>query len=274
MSLKVLFLGEIVGRAGLTAVKKFLPPFRQEEKIDLVVANAEGTTGGFGLGKNHALYLRKLGVDVVTVGEKGFFKKDLTELMGKSAFLLRPANFPPEVPGRGYRLTEINGQKIAVISLLGQNGFTRMHLNNPFHTMNYLLEKLKDNDTILVEFHAATTAEKQAMACFLDGKAAVVAGTHSKALTADAEVLAGGTGRITDTGRCGSLQSVGGFLPKTEIDKFLTGIPARSRETAAGTEIQGALFEIDGNRCLSAEIIRKPVTVAEAESSDREADEC
>ena len=198
MSSKVLFLGEIVGRAGLTAVKKFLPSFRQEEKIDLVVANAEGTTGGFGLGKNHALYLRKLGVDVVTVGEKGFFKKDLTELMGKSAFLLRPANFPPEVPGRGYRLTEINGQKIAVISLLGQNGFTRMHLNNPFHTMNYLLEKLKDNDTILVEFHAATTAEKQAMACFLESKDFEDALSMAVSIGGDADTLGAITGGLAE----------------------------------------------------------------------------
>lgn len=272
MALKILFLGEVVGRAGLTAVKKFLPNFKKEENIDLVIANAEGTTGGYGLGKNHALYLRKLGVDVVTVGEKGFFKKDLTELLGKSSFLLRPANFPSEAPGRGYRLLQINDQKIAIISLLGQNGFNRIHLNNPFHTMNYLLDKLKENDTILVEFHAATTAEKQAMAHFLDGKAAAVAGTHSKALTADAEVLAGGTGRITDTGRCGSVQSVGGFLPKTEIDKFLTGIPYRSRETAAGAEIQGCLFEAEGNRCLSAQLIRKQVTVAEAESAAVEVD--
>lgn len=270
MALKVLFLGEIVGRAGLTAVKKFLPSFRTQEKIDLVIANGEGTTGGFGLGKNHALYLRKLGVDVVTVGEKGFFKKDLLELMGKSSFLLRPTNFSPEVPGRGFRIMEINGQKIAVISLLGQNGFTRIHLNNPFQTIDRLFEKLKDIDTFLIEFHAATTAEKQAMAFFVDGKAAAVVGTHSKALTSDAEILPKGTGRLTDNGRCGSLQSVGGFLPSVEIEKFLTGVPARSRETVAGTEIQGVLFEVEGNRCLSAEILRRPVTVADIAKEEEE----
>ena len=193
------------------------------------------------MGKNHALYLRKLGVDVVTVGEKGFFKKDLLELMGKSSFLLRPTNFSPEVPGRGFRIMEINGQKIAVISLLGQNGF-----------------------------NAATTAEKQAMAFFVDGKAAAVVGTHSKALTSDAEILPKGTGRLTDNGRCGSLQSVGGFLPSVEIEKFLTGVPARSRETVAGTEIQGVLFEVEGNRCLSAEILRRPVTVADIAKEEEE----
>ena len=201
-----------------------------------MIANGEGTTGGFGLGKNHALYLRKLGVDVVTVGEKGFFKKDLLDLMGKSSFLLRPANFS----------------------------------NNPFQTIDRLFEKLKDIDTFLIEFHAATTAEKQAMAFFVDGKAAAVVGTHSKALTSDAEILPKGTGRLTDNGRCGSLQSVGGFLPSVEIEKFLTGVPARSRETVAGTEIQGVLFEVEGNRCLSAEILRRPVTVADTAKEEEE----
>lgn len=263
MSLKVLFLGEIVGRAGLTAVKKFLPEFKEKEGIDLVIANGEGTTGGFGLGKNHALYLRKLGIDIVTLGEKGFFKKDLPELLGKSSFLLRPANYPPDVPGRGYRIMDVKDSKVGILSLMGQNGFTRVHLNNPFHTANYLLEKLKECSIILVDFHGATTAEKQSMAHFLDGKVSAIAGTHSKALTADAEILPNGTGRITDTGRTGSLHSVGGFLPKVEIDKFITGILSRSMESAAGTEVQGVVFEVEGRRCLSARLVRQPVTVSD-----------
>ena len=139
MSLKVLFLGEIVGRAGLTAVKKFLPSFRQEEKIDLVVANAEGTTNGFGLGKAHAMQLTHLGINLLTGGEKIFYKVEMVEFFPKCSFVLRPMNYPQKTPGKGYRIVEIAGKRVAIINMLGQSGFSRVCVMNPLNAADMIL---------------------------------------------------------------------------------------------------------------------------------------
>jgi metallophosphoesterase (TIGR00282 family) len=259
--MRILFVGEIVGKAGVFCLKTGLSALKAEKGIDFVIANGEGTTGGFGLGKNHSIYLHKLGVDVITGGEKIYYKKDLVPFLPKASFIMRPANYPPGNPGRGYRVFQVGDKKLGVIVLLGQSGFNRVHLSNPFTFLPEIVAKLKqDTDTIILDFHAATTAEKYTMFYHADGKVSAVIGTHAKAITSDAAVLPGGTGVICDTGRTGSLGSVGGLDPEKEISKYLTGIPERSVETGQNLEIQGAVIDIsDDGKAKSIEALRYPI---------------
>jgi len=245
VSFRVLCIGEIVGKTGVYTVKALLSRLKKEKSIDFVIANGEGTTGGFGIGKNHSIYLRKLGIDVITTGEKVYYKKDMVEHIQKAPYILRPANYPPGNPGRGWRIYEKDGRKIGVISLLGQSGFRRTHLSNPFTFLPEIVSRLKDEaHMIVLDFHATTTAEKYTMFYLADGKVSAVAGTHNKALTADAQILPGGTAVICDTGRTGSLMSVGGLDPEVEIRKFLNQIPERSRNWGVLPELQGVIIEI------------------------------
>ena len=265
MNIRILFLGEIVGRPGIHALKDGLKKLKETQDIDFVVANGEGTTNGFGIGKNHALQILKLGIDLITTGEKTYFKKEMVEHIVKNARIIRPANYPAGNPGRGYRIFDIKGIKVGFITLLGNSDFPRTHLSNPYHATNVLIEKLKpETQAICLQFHASTTAEKQTMAFHVDGKIAAMIGTHTKVLTSDARVLAGGTAMVTDNGHCGSNAGVGGFDAKIEIERFLTQIPSRSQEAWGNLELQGVLVEIDeAGKAVSIETIRQPVAEPE-----------
>jgi len=259
-------------------VKSVLSRLRKEQQVDFVIANGDGATGGFGIGKNHSIYLRKLGIDVITGGDQTFFKKDIAEHIDKAYYMLRPANMPPEMPGRGWRhytvtppndptgtespVAQPDGApasetdagtepvspevKIAVVSLLGQSGFDRIHGGNPFTYLGNVLERIaKDARVVIVDFHATTTAEKYTMFHFLDGKVTAVVGSGQRVQTADAQVMPSGTAVICDAGRTGSIDSVNGLLPEPEIKKYLTRIPIRSEETWDALELQGVMIEID-----------------------------
>ncbi len=261
MGLKILCIGEIVGKPGIFSIKSGLKKIRQEKHIDFVIANGEGATGGFGIGKNHSLYLHKLGIDVITAGEKVFYKKDMVPHIGKCSFMLRPANYPPGTPGRGWGIYQAEDRKIGVVSLLGQSGFNRVHLSNPFTYIPEIINRIKDEtDIIILDFHAATTAEKYSMFFHVDGRISAVAGTHSKALTSDAAVFPHGTGIICDTGRTGSSTGVGGLDPSVEITKFLTQVPERSKEWWNDLEIQGVIYDIDSEgKTENIEVLRYPI---------------
>lgn len=246
MGVRVLCIGEIVGKAGVFCVKKLLPKLKKEREIDFVIANGEGATGGFGIGRNHAVYLHKLGIDVITGGEKVYYKKDIILHLAKASYMLRPANYPPGNPGRGWRVYGVGDNRIAVISLLGQAGFKRVHLSNPFTFLPGIVERLKvDTSMIILDFHAATTAEKCTMFHHADGLVSAVVGSHFKVQTADEGVYPHGTGVICDAGRTGSQLSVGGLDPKIEIQKFLLQIPERSQDAWGCLELQGVLLDID-----------------------------
>ncbi len=244
--MKILFIGEIVGRAGIKTVKEVLPPLKEELHLDFVVANGNGTTGGFGMGKNHAIRLNKLGMDILTSGECVYYKKDMLPFIGKAPFMLRPANYPPGSPGRGWGVFEKDGKKLGVINLLGLSGYERVHLSNPFSYVGELIKKVREQTPhILINFHALPTAEKKTMAALVDGKVSAMMGTGAKALTADAQISAKGSGTITDAGRSGALYSVGGLLPEIEIRKFLTQLPERSKDAETPGELQGVFLELD-----------------------------
>jgi metallophosphoesterase (TIGR00282 family) len=256
-ALRILFVGEIVGKAGVFCIKSALPRLRKELDINFVVANADGATGGFGIGKNHAIYLRKLGVDVITGGEQIFFKKDMVPHIDSASYVLRPANLPPAAPGRGWRYFNVGEERVAVISLLGQSGFDRIHASNPFTYLPELAGRAR-NETpyVIVDFHAVTTAEKNTMFYRADGEVSAMIGTGTRVQTADAVIMPRGTAVISDAGRTGSRDSVAGLDPGPEIRKFLTSMPERSADAWGVLELQGVVVEIgpDG-KALSIEPI-------------------
>jgi metallophosphoesterase (TIGR00282 family) len=257
---RILFIGEIVGKSGVWTVKELLPKVRQEQRIDFVIADGEGATGGFGIGKNHAVYLHKLGIDAITTGECCYYKKDIVEHFNRAPYMIRPANFPQRNPGRGFMVFEKDGRKIAVVSLLGTAGFKRIHLKNPFSLLPKLLESIApQTNAIILDFHAFTTAEKGTMFAIADGRLSAVIGTHTRALTADSRVLPGGTAVITDAGRTGSIASVAGLDPEIEIRKLTSLVHEYSKEAWAGLEMQGVVVEIgDDGKAVSIERIRVP----------------
>ncbi len=285
--MRILYIAEIVGKPGIYCVKTHLARLRKELNIDFVVANGDGATGGFGIGKNHSVYLRKLGVDVITGGDQTFFKKDIADHIDKAPYILRPANLPPEMPGRGWRHFTVNPSewsqidnaspadddgksvdapdggeqrqaggdetsqslprvKVAVVNLIGQSGFTRIHGGNPFTYLANVLERIqKDSVVVIVDFHAMTTAEKYTMFHYLNGKVTAVVGSGQRVQTADAHVMSSGTAVICDAGRTGSQNSVGGMSPGPEIKKYLTKIPVKSEEGWDALELQGVLLDVD-----------------------------
>ena len=267
---RVLCIGEVVGKAGVYCIKKLLPEIKKEENIDFVIANTEGVTGGFGIGKNHSVYMRKLGIDCQTLGEKGYYKKDIVEHIVKAPYILRPANYPPGNPGRGWRVYDCGEKKIGVFSMLGQSGFPRTHLSNPFTYAPELADRLKaDADIIIMDFHAATTAEKYTMFHLMDGKVSAVVGTHTKAQSADEQVMVGGTAIICDNGRTGSIESVGGLDSSIEIEKFLTQVPERSSDAWKKLELQAVIIEFnDDGTAKSIQRIRKETEAPDAGESD------
>ena len=273
LGLKILYIGEITGKGGVFCIKKLLPGIKEEFSVDFTIAGCEGTTGGFGIGKTHAVYLKKLGIDVLVVGEKDFFKKDMVDYIPKAPFILRAANYPPNVPGRGYRIYQAGEHKIGVLTLLGNSGFNRIHLNNSFYYLPELAEKMrKETNIIIFDFHAATTAEKKAMTYHAEGKVSAVIGSHAKVMTADEKILPGGTAAITDAGRTGSQNSVGGLDPQIEIKKFLSQIPERSQDCLDNLELQGVLLDIDPEtgKAISIERVKKSCVPEKEECMNEE----
>lgn len=260
MGIRILYVAEIVGKAGVFTVKKLLAAARRDLKADFVIGNADSATGGAGLGRQHAVYLRKLGLEAITTGECAYYKRDIVEHMPKAPYLLRPANYPYGNPGRGYKVFTCGESKVAVVQLLGQAGFSRVHLANPYQSISDLSRKLREETPIIIlDFHAATTAEKQTMSHHAGGLVSAVIGSHTKAQTSDARIMRGGTAYITDAGRTGSLLSVGGLDPATRIGEYLTGVSAWAKDGTLGLELQGCLVEVGADgRAVSIEALRIP----------------
>ena len=270
--MRVLYLGEVVGSSGVYTVKRLLKNFRKERGIDFVIAGGDGATGGYGTGKNHSVYLRKLGVDCLTGGECIYYKRDMVAHIEKSPYIVRPANYLDENPGRGFEIYNTGGEEIAVIVLLGQAGFDRVHLANPFSRLSELVESIsRRTKRIVIDFHANTTAEKHTMFFHIDGQVSAVIGSHTKVMTTDESISTKGTASITDAGRTGSSESVGGLEPAIEIEKFLSQIPERSKAAWKRLEMQGIILEIgkDGSAIgIERIVVPCPGERDEAERND------
>ncbi|MCL2762870.1 MAG: YmdB family metallophosphoesterase [Treponema sp.] len=271
--MKVLYIAELVGKAGVHAFKKALPELKSRYPWDFCIACADGATGGSGLGRNHAAYLHKLGANVLTTGECCFYKKDLTENIEKIPYVLRPDNLNPDAPGFGSRIYKAGNQKIAVAVLLGQNGFGRLHSNSPFAFLPALLERLRqETPYVIVDFHAQASAEKKTLFFAADGRCSAVIGSHTRVQTTDACILPGGTAVISDAGRTGSGESIGGCEIASRIQEYLTGIPDWTKEAWEQPILQGVYIEIAPNgKAQSIErihIVVPPPSAAETKSEE------
>lgn len=262
-TLRVLALGDIVGRMGREAVLKVLPQVRQEEKIDLVVAQAENLAHGIGVTEVTLNEVRSAGIDVFTGGNHIFQKQGLTLVEDPSMRLLRPANYEHK-PGTGWTVFEIAGVKVALINLIGQV-FMKDQVSNPFVLLNSILESVpKDVRIRLLDFHAEATSEKVAMGWHAEGRLSAVWGTHTQVPTADARVLPQGTGFVTDLGMSGARDSVIGVEKEGIVRAFLEGKAGGHVMPDTGVAVvQGVVFEIAvaNGTCVSANRIDRQVQI-------------
>ena len=259
--MKALYVAELVGKSGVFVFKKALKELESRYPWDFLIVCADGATGGNGLGRSHAAYIHKLGADAITLGECCFYKKDFTDNISKMPYALRPENLNQEAPGIGSKVFKAGNEKIAVAVLIGQNCFGRLHANSPFTALPLLLERLKrQTPYVIVDFHAQASAEKKTLFYAADGLCSAVIGSHTRVQTADETILSGGTAVISDAGRTGSLQSVGGCEINSRIKEYISGIPDWTKEAWDAPELQGVYLDIgrDG-RALSIERIRVPV---------------
>tara|TARA_B100000683_G_scaffold211374_1_gene206103 strand:- start:82 stop:912 length:831 start_codon:yes stop_codon:yes gene_type:complete len=245
IKMRVLFLGDVIGRPGLTAVTSDVSRIREELEVDLVFANGENANNGFGLTAKQAKAILKAGVDGITGGNHIWAAKDLYNMLEQDSRLLRPLNYADHLPGSGVRIFRKDGlPPVAVINIIGRTFMPP--IDCPFAAIETALDELTaEVKIILVDFHAEATGEKVAMGYFLDGKVSAMVGTHTHVQTNDARVLPGGTAYLTDLGMCGTRDSCIGMKPEIILDRYLTGLP-RQLEAASGRGVlQGAVFDID-----------------------------
>ena len=226
MNLKILFFGDVSGRVGRNAITKILPSLKKKLDPDLVIANAENIAHGVGITEKTLQELIDAGVDFFTSGDHVFDKKDvLGVLEDKNSPLIRPANFPPGVPGMGAKLFEIGTKKVLVINLIGRV-FLKNNYDCPFRKADEILDEFKDENlsAIIVDFHAEATSEKNGLAQYLDGRVSAMLGTHTHVGTDDWQILPGGTAFVTDIGMVGAKDSILGVDKKGILKTFLTQI--------------------------------------------------
>ncbi len=253
--MNIFFIGDIVGAPGRRAVEELLPRVVDHYFIDLVVANGENASGGIGITPQVADQLLSQGIDLLTSGNHIWKHKEILPYLEETDRLLRPANYPPEAPGRGFAIVETAaGERAAVINLEGRVFMNPLEC--PFRTAEQVLASLpKEVKVILVDMHAEATSEKQAMGWFLDGRVSAVVGTHTHVQTADERVLPGGTGYISDAGMTGPVDSVIGMKKEIILERFLTQRPQPFKVAAQNIQLQGVVLKIDPQgRCL--ELVR------------------
>lgn len=243
--MRIFLIGDIVGNGGVEYLRTHLGSIKKLKNIDFVVANAENSTPvGKGISKEVANTLYSCGVDVMTMGNHTFNNKEIYELFEDNFPVIRPANMPPMTEGEGYVISEANGYKIAVISLLGRVFMENMDC--PFRTADKIIDIVKDkSDIIIVDIHAEATSEKLAMGYYLDGKVSVVFGTHTHVQTADEKILENGTAYITDVGMTGCHDGVLGVKKEIIIKKFLTSLPQRHETVNENPTLNGLIVDVD-----------------------------
>jgi metallophosphoesterase (TIGR00282 family) len=246
--MRILFLGDVVGRSGRVAVIEQLPKLRERYRLDFVVVNGENAAGGFGISEQILIELLDAGADVVTTGNHVWDQRETLVFIERYDRLLRPVNFPPGTPGRGAGLFKAaNGAEILVINAQGR--VFMADLDDPFHAVEHELEAcgLKTGaDAILIDFHAEATSEKEAMGHFVDGRASCLIGTHTHVPTADEQILRGGTAYVSDAGMCGDFDSVLGMDKEEPINRFLTRISTGRFTPAVGeATLCGVAIDVD-----------------------------
>lgn len=249
--MRILAIGDIVGKPARRAVRELLPSLYREYGIDLVIGNGENAAGGLGLTPSTAQELFDSGIDVITTGNHVWAHSELIPYLDGSLAILRPLNYPPATPGRGY----LSKGKILVVNLIGRTFIGSFDC--PFRAMDQLLTRLEGKPTvIIVDFHAEATSEKVAMGRYLDGRVSAVLGTHTHVGTIDARILPGGTAYVTDIGMVGSKDSVIGDDIDSVINRFLTQIPRRLAVGKGTVAFDAILVEVNEETGRAVDIKR------------------
>jgi metallophosphoesterase (TIGR00282 family) len=255
--MRILILGDVVGRPGRSAVRDLVPGLVKTEAIDLVVANVENAAGGMGVDIKSAEEMLSAGVHVLTSGNHIWKKKEIYPYLENKSRLLRPANYPNGAPGRGWiEWSSQGGLRALVVNVQGRV-FMPNHVDDPFRCVDGIL---KDHGgysrVVIVDMHAEATSEKVAMGWFLDGRASIVYGTHTHVQTADERLLPGGTAYITDLGMCGPWDSVIGIEKENVIEGFLTQLPRKFEVARDNVVLQGVVVEVDDETGKARDIRR------------------
>ncbi len=240
--MKVLAIGDLVGEGSLSKLRKELENIQIAEDIDFTIVNGENVAQGMGMTTKIFNELCKMNIDVITMGNHTWGKKDIFTFID-SPNIIRPANYSKGVPGKGYTLVECDGKKIAVINLIGRTDMGVLS-DNPFTCIDEILKNIQA-DIIIVDFHAEATAEKLAMAYYLDGRVNVLFGTHTHVQTADEKVLEKGTGYVTDIGMTGPVKSVIGMDIEASLKRFITSLPEKYKLAEGDCMLNGVVFELD-----------------------------
>ncbi len=255
--MRLLFLGDIVGRAGRQAVEDRLPGLIERYRLDVVVINGENAAGGFGITEAIFHDIKDAGADVVTLGNHAFDQREALVFIEREPSLVRPINYPAGTPGRGATLvTARNGARVQVINVMGRLFMTA--LDDPFRLLDEAVAACplgSGCDVLVVDVHAEATSEKQGIGHFLDGRASLVVGTHTHVPTADHQILPGGTAYLTDAGMCGDYDSVIGFTKDEPLHRFVTALGSGRLEPALGpATLSGIAVEIDARSGLADKV--------------------
>jgi metallophosphoesterase (TIGR00282 family) len=256
--MRILFLGDVVGKAGREAVSLYLPEIKRQLKPDFTIVNGENAANGFGINEKIVKEITLAGANAITTGDHTFDQKETKFFINQYKNLLRPHNMPEQLPGKGVEVFDIptrTGKKIVVIHVMGQV-FMRFTPNCPFEAVGKILQKYKlgvNADYIFVDFHAEATSEKMAMGHFCDGRVTAVVGTHTHVPTGDVMVMRNGTGYMTDAGMCGDYDSVIGFQPETAVPTFTNKIREDKFRTSEGAGSISGFFVVADEKTGLAE---------------------
>ena len=263
--MRILFIGDIFGRPGRDLARRAIRALRASHDVGLVVANVENAAAGFGVTRDLAESLLDDGVDVMTSGNHIWDKKEVLDYIQLEPRLLRPANFPTGVPGRGVYVTRAGREPVAVINIMGRVFMNP--LDDPFAVVSRELAALAgEARVVVVDFHAEATSEKLAMAWYLDGRVTAVIGTHTHVQTADARVLPGGTAYITDVGMTGPHDSIIGIETGAALGRFLRGLPGRFEAATANPRFNGVVIETDPDTGRARTIERLDLSAADLDA--------
>ena len=254
--LTVLFLGDVVGEPGRTAVIAQLPQLRARHGLDFVIVNGENAAGGRGITGKITIDLLRAGVSVITTGDHIWDQKEILSFIDTEPRLLRPVNYPDGAPGNGSIVLETAKGKIGVINVQART-FMQPILENPFRAIETVVMKMRQETVnIVVDVHGETTSEKIAMGRFLDGKVSAVIGTHTHVQTADEQIFPGGTAFICDAGMCGPINSILGRAIDPIMNRFVSNLPASFPVAGGDVRLHGALIEIDETTGRAMRILR------------------
>jgi metallophosphoesterase (TIGR00282 family) len=254
--LTILFLGDVVGEPGRSALIARLPELKEKHALDFIVVNGENAAAGRGITGKITIDLLRAGVSVVTTGDHIWDQKDIFSFLNLEPRLLRPLNYPEEAPGNGSIVLETSKGKVGVINLQART-FMQPILENPFRVVEAAVTRMREETTtILVDFHGETTSEKIAMGRFLDGKVSAVIGTHTHVQTADEQIFPGGTAFLCDAGMCGPVNSILGRAIDPIVYRFASNLPAAFPVAGGEVRLRGALIAIDEATGRARRIVR------------------